>query len=525
MALLCDPYLLDPWPGGVHVLWHTDAPGDAHAVLAGAAVADLDERAAVAALTGGRGPGWRCVPADTTPMSRTRSDGPDAPVRRPVYRHLARVDGLPAGRTPYRVVSTHGPAVSVSETFTLAPAVPAGAPVRLLLTSDHQLKPMVPANVELAAATLGVELDGVLFAGDLVNVPDRAGDWFGSPDGPAFFPTMTGRVRHPLSGRLWRGAPLLQHSPLFPAIGNHEVMGRWSQTAPLAAQFDDPRPDDWDVTTYGELFPVPASAEGGPRWWARSIGDVRVVALFVTRSWQSDVGATFQELPQDVADPARWRHGQFGYEPIGPGSAQDAWLRRELASPAFRSARFRVVMFHHPPHGLGRHSAPPFTEPVPSLRRDPVTGAVTAVRYAYPAADDVLLGQLEPVLSSAGVHLVFTGHSHVWNRFRNSAGVHWLESSNVGNSYGAYHRTSGLTRPLPPDADHPAQGDPGGLEPVLPTVAPLTGADGTPLPYLSSPTVTAFTVLDSGAGMVRSYRFDTARPDGEVVLFDEFALD
>lgn len=531
MALLCEPYLLDPGPAGVHVVWHTERPGDRHGVLLGPAVPAMDDRQAAAAAAARHGPGWRWVPADSTPLSRTREDAGwqnadpgGGPVRRPVFRHLGPVTDLPPGRTPYRVVSYDGATVSVSQAYTLAPAVPAGSPVRLLLTSDHQLKPMVPANIELAAATVGVHLDGVLVAGDLVNVPDRASDWFGSATGPAFFPTLTGRVEYPLSGRTWRGAPLLQHSPLYPAIGNHEAMGRWSDTAPLAAQFDNPRPDDWNVTTYGELFPVPASADGGPRWWARTIGDVHVIALFVTRSWQSDVGATFRELPGDVGEPDTWRHGQFIYEPVGAGSPQYRWLRRELASPACRAARFRVVMYHHPAHGLGRHSAPAFTDPVPTVTRDPATGTVTGVRYDYPLARDVILTQLEPLLSAAGVHLVLNGHSHLWNRFRNAAGTHWLETSNVGNSYGAYDATSGLSRPLPPGADYPPQGDPGGLVPVVPTVAPLTGTDGTALPYLSSPTVTAFSVLDSGAAVVRSYRFDTARPDSEVLLFDEFPL-
>ncbi|HEX8628074.1 MAG TPA: metallophosphoesterase, partial [Catenuloplanes sp.] len=373
------------------------------------------------------------------------------------------------------------------------------------------------------AATVGVELDGVLLAGDLVNVPDRASDWFDSAAGPAFFATMTGRAHGQVAGHTWRGAPLLQHTPLFPVIGNHEVMGRWSDTATLTEQFHDTRPDDWDVTTYEELFPLPASPAGGPRWWSRTIGDVHVIALFATRMWQSDE-RTFQETPADLAHPRRWGRGQFPFAPLGPDSAQYRWLERELAAPACRAARLRVVMFHHPSHGLGRHSAPAYTDPVSTVGHDPHNGAVTSVRYDYPLAADVILVHLEPLLSRAGVHLVLNGHSHVWNRFRNSAGVHWLETSNVGNSYGAYHRSSGLTRPVPPGPDYPPQGDPGGLDPIVPTVAPLTDTAGTPLPYLSSNTITAFSILDSAAAVVRSYRFDTTRPESDAVLFDEFSL-
>jgi len=122
------------------------------------------------------------------------------------------------------------------------------------------------------------------------------------------------------------------------------------------------------------------------------------------------------------------------------------------------------------------------------------------------------------------VHLVHNGHSHLWNRFRNDRGVNWLESSNVGNSYGAYDTTSGAVRNLPDDPDHVRQGDPGGLAPVVPTIAPLTDSAGRPLPYVASNDITVFSVLDSAAGVVRSYRFDTREPDSPVVLFDELPL-
>jgi hypothetical protein len=140
-------------------------------------------------------------------------------------------------------------------------------------------------------------------------------------------------------------------------------------------------------------------------------------------------------------------------------------------------------MFHHAPHGLGSHVAPPFTDPVR-----------VGTRWEYPAEGDQLLRDVEPLLSAAGVHLVLSGHSHLWNRFRNAAGVHFLETSNVGNTYGAF----------------PERGDPGGLEPAA---APLASDD-----------VTAFSLLDSAAGVVRSWRLDTRDPDSPPDLFDEFPL-
>jgi hypothetical protein len=508
-SMLCEPYLLDPRPDGIHVVWHTERPGSGHAVLVGPAVPAMSDGEAVRAATGvaGEGDGWRRFTATTAPLSRTREDSESSvpgrnytgPTRRPVYRQLAVVDGLAPGRTPYRVVSDG----VVTAAYSLATATAANRPVRLLLTSDHQLKPMVPANLARAAETAGVVLDGVLMAGDMVNAPDRASEWFDSTAEPPFFGSFAG---------------ILQHSPIYPAIGNHEVMGRWSETATLYEQFNDPQPDAWDVTTYEEMFPAPASAAGGPRWWSRAIGDVHVICLFATHVWRSPelVGrGKFQEALEDVDAPDRWGYGQFIFEPIGRGSPQYEWLVAELATPEFRSARYRVVMFHHPSHGLGHHSVPPFTDPVQV--RDG-----KEIRYEYPLADDYILRDIEPLLSEADVHLVLNGHSHVWNRFRNAAGVHWLETSNVGNSYGAYDVTSGVERRYP--EGYVQQGDPGGLAPIVPTVAPLTGPDGTPLPFVASNEITVFSVLDSAAGVVRSYRYDTSDPTAEVVLFDEFPL-
>ncbi|MEV0718215.1 hypothetical protein [Asanoa sp. NPDC050611] len=463
-----EPYLLDPSPDGVHVLWHTGAPASG-AVLLG---------------------GGRRVEATSSALVTLHDDDG---VRATVHRHWAYVDGLGAGRTPYRIVSVLADgAVTGSREYSLAPAAPPGTNVRLLLSSDHQMWRMTPANIAKVAETVGVELDGVLFAGDMVGVPDRAADWFDHPTGRGFFASMTGRADTEIAGRRYRGAPLLQHAPLFPAIGNHEVMGRRARHRTLREKFDDPAPDAWDTASYEALFPVPAGP-AGPRWWARTVGDVFVVALFVTRAWR-DAVTTYTEPADRLGDPMG---GQFLFERVDAGSPQYEWLAAELASPPARAAKFRVVLFHHASHGLGAHAVPAYTDPVP-----------TDGGYAYPIEHDVVLRDLAPLFGSAGVDLVVNGHSHLWNRFRDPAGVNWLETSNVGNSYGAF----------------PERGDPGGLTPVMPTVAPLTGPTGAPLPYVADNDITVFSVLDSAAGVVRSYRFDTRRPAEPALLFDELLL-
>lgn len=547
---LSEPYLLDPQADRVTVVWHTAGSDGRHAVLTGPAVADLSPAEALAAVGADHGqttdmdsdPGQLTVTiADSTRLSQMREDADsqlpgrrfDAVTPRSVYRHLAVVRGLPLGRTAYRVVSVDTVGTFVSATYTLAPAVPSGEPVRLLLTSDHQLAPMVGANLTAVARTVGTELDGALLAGDMVNVPDRASDWFDHAGGSAFFAVMTGRAAAPCGGRRWPGAPLLQNTPLYPAPGNHDVMGERPDLPTLHEQFRQPLPKRWNTTTYRELFPVPASTQGEQLYWARTIGDVHLVSLFAASVWRpythlidsDEVPTKHRERAADVGDPDRHAGGQFIFEAFDRDSAQYRWLEAELHSERAKLARYLVVMLHQSGHGIGVHPPMAVTNPVPTVTRDPVTGQPTAIDYQYPVEADFVLRDLEPLFDATGVHLVLAGHAHLWQRFRSPAGVHWLETSNVGNSFGAYHRTSGQCRPLPSDtADEPMQGDPGGWEPVVPTVAPLVDERGTALPYLASNEITAFSVMDTAAGVVRSYRFDTRTPDQPAVLFDEFAI-
>jgi hypothetical protein len=506
--MLSDPTLLAPTDTTVRVVWFTEFPGERHGV-------ELD---------------GRFVPATTTVLSRTAEDADSrVPGRtwsgytpRPIWRHEALVDGLaPGERRQYRAVSD----AVTSDDFTLTPAPSPGDGKLILLTSDHQLRPMTAANLQLAYEAFGDRLGAVFHAGDLVNVADRASQWFDDAGGCAYFPTAQGRAAVTMAGRSWRGGKLLQHVPLYPALGNHEVMGKAGGS--LDERFDLAQPGRYDTTTYEEIFRI-------PRWYATTVGDVRLIVLFATRMWRPSTWdgserGTFAEATANLDEPELWGHGQHIFASISEGSEQYAWLAAELAGEEAHRARFRVVMLHHPIHSIGWPAAPAFADPVPLVDRDPATGAVTRVRYEYPANADQLLRDVEPLLSRHGVQLVLNGHTHMWGRFRNAAGVHFLETSNVGNTFGAYPVGGPASRYLPGPEDgwrerYVRQGDAGGLEPIVPAVAPEVGSDGTPLPHLASDTVTAFSLLDTGAGVVRSYRFDTIDPDSTLVLFDEFAL-
>jgi hypothetical protein len=577
-ALLSDPFLQYPTSTSIRVVWFTEFAGQEHAVIYGQPGQTGQSLETV------NGQEARAI-ANTTQLSRTREDSDskvaqpqfedlDQTIRRPIWRHEAEVTGLtPGTRIPYRVISRDDDGTEVSSrVFTLAAAPPPGQPLKILLTSDHQLMPMTPANLQKVQETVG-QVDAVFLAGDLVNIPDRASEWFDHAPGNAFFPCLQGRADYGLerNGTItrYRGGEIIQHAPLFPALGNHEVMGRHSSNASLNSQFGDPVPrsaavrtyeanqdlfnpngdpslrrqwiinNSFNSDTYEEIFSLPVTQVPNPdrpeatsRYYAVTFGDVRLVSLYVTQIWRTpEISATakgrYQEREPDLGRPQTWGHGQHIFEPITEGSLQYQWLQQELASEAFQQARYRVVMFHHPPHTLGDNIVPPFTDPVPVYDRWP-DGSLKAVRYEYPKADDQIIRDLVPLLEEAGVDLVLYGHSHLWNRFIGPNGTHYLETSNVGNSYGAAWGDN--ARPVPTEADgftadyYAATGDPNGLEPVMPTLASFPDDPDGAQPFLASNDVTAFSIFDTGTGQVSSYYFDTREPASAVVEFDRFTL-
>lgn len=579
-ALLSDPFLQYPTADSVRVVWFTEFAGQEHGVIYGEPGTVLDRSSPRSQQT---------AVATTTRLTRTREDAdsqldhPDfqdleQTVSRPIWRHEAVVGGLKPGvRYPYRVFSLDDSGGQIqSQGFTLAAAPAPGQPLKILLTSDHQLMPMTPANLQKVQETMG-RLDAVFLAGDLVNVPDRASEWFDDARGNAFFPSLQGRASTPLERAggttRYRGGEIIQHAPLFPAIGNHEVMGRYSSTTPLKQQFQDPIPrqaavaqyeqnaqlfnpeglpglrSQWitnhsfNAETYEEIFslpvsqvPTPQGPEQTSRYYAITFGDIRLVSLYVTQIWrrpkiQATIKGRYQEREADLGTPQNWGYGQHIFEPIAGGSLQYQWLEQELASPEFQQAKYKIVMLHHPPHSLGDNIVPPFTDPVQVADRWP-DGSLKAIRYEYPKPDDYIVRDLVPLLEGAGVQLVLYGHSHLWNRFVSAEGTHYLETSNVGNTYGAYLDQK---RPVPPAEAGPAfngyqaeyyaaTGDPNGLSPVVPTLAPQLDDQNQPLPYIASNEITAFSILDTGSGDVSSYYFDTRQPESEVVEFDRFSL-
>ncbi|WP_200845874.1 metallophosphoesterase family protein [Mycolicibacterium vanbaalenii] len=581
LELLTDPFLQQPADGAIEVAWFTEYAGDSHHVLVGGPVGTMSEAELREAIARGDGPGIMVFAAESVQLSRVAEDGDsELPadrkpatgiVARDVFRHHANVTVPGTDRQPYRVVSTRGDGLAGSGTFSLRGPLGSGERAVIMLTSDHQGKVNTPANLELAARTIIAELgqiDAVFAPGDLVNTPDRASEWFDDQRGSAFFPGLQGNGgREATDGKIYRGGEVIQHAPFYPAIGNHEVQGRRAGHNSLDDSFNNAVPravaeaeyekvsdvvnpngdsavkaqwiedNSFSTTTYEEIFSLPTSGPGGPRYYATTVGDVRLVSLFATRIWRPTTAdrdpvsradtSRYQEAPADLADPLAQGYGEFIFEDLAVGSRQHEWLVEELNSAAFNDAKYTVVMMHEGPHGLGDNAMPPFAHP--QRIEEPADGAALGgVRYEYPAAENVMVRDLEPVFEQAGVDLVFNGHSHLWNRFVSPDGVNYLEASNTGNSYGAFHPLSGESRPVPPAPWDPenylAQGSPGGLDPVVPTISPLRDADGRPLPYIADNDVVVFQAFDTGTGIVTSWYVDMRDPQATAVKFDEFSL-
>ncbi|MEM9213096.1 MAG: metallophosphoesterase [Cyanobacteria bacterium P01_F01_bin.150] len=608
-VLLTDPFLQRPTETSVNIVWFTEFPGVEHRV-------DYGETLSFS------------VEATTTQLSRTREDEQSyigtqlgdgsiysQPTLRPIWRHEVVIpnlqdhvqgnkqDNVQGGELsqgqniPYRVTSlTRAGRRASSDIFALQALPQIGQPLNILLTSDHQLKAMTPANTQAVVETVG-RVDAVLMAGDLVNISDRASEWFDDSRGKAFFPALQGRagpkIEQDEDSATFAGGALIQSAPIFTAIGNHEVMGRWSMTDDLNTQFNDPVPraiaqqnyqsqadrlnpandsavaNNWmtnqsfNTITYDEIFSLPKNDQGHSKYYAVTLGNVRLVVLYITNIWRppslhASTKGRYREADNVLHDQSRWGYGQHIFEPIGPGSKQYEWLVREVRSPSFTNAKYKLVMFHHPPHSLGDNIVPAYTDPVQMIDRFE-DGTIKAVRYEYPKHQDYLMQHVVPLLESAGVDLTFFGHSHVWNRFVGPTGIHFLESSNVGNTYGAFWRNranveldgsektgsektgsektgseknanalSGQERrhlPIGYSEDYVPWDDPNGLEPVMPNIAPLVDDLGQPQPFIASNDITVFSILNTGTGLVSSYRFDTRTPEQPAIKFDEFSLD
>lgn len=345
------------------------------------------------------------------------------------------------------------------------------------------------------------------------------------------------------------------------------------------------RDNSFEYVTYEEMWSLPEGPEG-KAYYAVRFGDVFIISLDANRPWRTFNPNQRGKFSEEADGATRinqnadgWGFGDFTFRPFARGSTQFQWLENTLRSDACRTAKYRIVLSHQTMAGLGDNGVPvqaeqrvtvelnsgqsigPFQASEFPARWPEIASALGAssvryVRYEYPLAEDQWRNDIEPLLLAHGVHLVHTGHSHLWNRCK-VGNLNYLETSNVGNSFGAmYFATSqpGVSptqgpRPTQPGNaawrantvlgsaprtrlewnpdDYPTFGDPHGRTMIMPTLAnPMRQFEGRPhdLPFVASNALTAFSTFESANGRVSSYVFDTRQEDGPVTKFDEFSI-
>lgn len=452
-ALLTDPLLQLPTEDSVRVAWYTEFEGQGHTLTYGES---LNQTAS----------------ATTTKMTRMledeqseiRDESYDEVVERDIWRHEAIATGLTQNvRVPYFVTSVNDDDEEiVSDEFTLQPLPTPGHGIQILLTSDQQNRQMSPANFQKVIETVG-PVDAVLFAGDLVDNPHRASEWFdrydpewmtGDPNPerpafpaarPAFFPSLQGNYQNVFPEFPYTGGEILQHAPLFGTIGNHESPGRWRPnetfvlngqevTANINFMDNDPQPrwyaeiryeqqkdtinptddpaikEEWirdnsfEHTQYFEMWNHPDNGPQGESYYAYQIGDVFVISMNVSRVWRTwniteNDRGKFTEIQSELSNPDNWGFGDIWFETYEEGSEQYEWLTGVLESEAFQNAKYKVVLTHQTMFGLGDNAVPVMADRVMTVVYEQ-DGQEQTLERTLPFDQAAWEAEIEPILDS-----------------------------------------------------------------------------------------------------------------------------
>ncbi|MDE0755806.1 MAG: metallophosphoesterase family protein [Woeseiaceae bacterium] len=194
---------------------------------------------------------------------------------------------------------------------------------------------------------------------------------------------------------------LVNKTPLWPTIGNHEmgvgdivVDGEIVLTASsfnqatsidgFRANADDPGSrmpyiDIFTLPTKGEAGGVPSGTE---QYYSLDYGNTHIVSL------DSQISARDADARAAMLD----------------------WVTADLSA---NTQDWTVVIFHHPPYSKGSHGS------------DTTDPAIASLKYDQPMVD--MRVEFTPVFEDHGVDLVYSGHSHSYER---SAYIH----SHTGDS-------------------------------------------------------------------------------------------
>jgi hypothetical protein len=441
---LSEPMLQLPAEDSVRVVWYTEFEGSDHQLIYGE---NMDQTAEAVSTRMTRmfedsGSDQFILNAEG---NRSRAYG--AFTERSVWRHEAIATGLQSGvRVPYQVSSSDGTISAASGVYSLQPLPAEGQEVQILLSSDQQNRTMSPATFQKVEETLGM-VDLVLFAGDYVDNPHRASEWFDRENErrPAFFPSLQGTYQELFPDWPYRGGTILQYAPIKGVIGNHESPGRFGKHAEESASINavdgDPQPRwyaeyrynreieagnltppadpdeaaafradyirDWSYehTAFVEMWNHPDDGPRGEEYWSMSYGDVFLIGMNVSRVWRNwNPGrGKFSEADQHLNNPDEWGFGDMFFEYYGVGSEQYEWLLEVLQSDEFASAETRIVIAHQTMFGLGDNSLPVMADPVATITYVDESGNEQTMEKVWPADADSFVSDILPLVEREAI--------------------------------------------------------------------------------------------------------------------------
>lgn len=355
--LLTDPFLQLSKEKSLKIVWFTSKKGEEHFAKVESAKIDA---------TSNMISGWINLPAHCQ-----------------IYRHEALIENIPPDKKlSYHVVSYDNNHIRhKSSDFPLSSFPSKEKDLVILLTSDHQCRELIPLQLEAAKKTIGT-FDAIFYAGDFANTINSFPYLFTHPC--AIFTSLQGKARLTLHRRGYKGARLLQTTPLIPAFGNHDVVNFGSVNKNALTP-------SW--LFFNELFSLPLKTKSDPPYYSIKIGKIYLIVLAVARTYQS----------------------RFSHVPIEEGSKQYRWLLKKLQDQDFQNAEFRIVMMHHP---------------IYTLKPDPFPFICASKETFSPEKNPhlSLKDTLVPLFEKYRVDLVFNGHDHIWNHFVTPGGVHFLSS-------------------------------------------------------------------------------------------------
>ncbi|MEG2380959.1 MAG: alkaline phosphatase [Oscillospiraceae bacterium] len=336
-----------------------------------------------------------------------KADGYDSdPEKNPdlkAFQEIATLKNLKPNTTYYyKTITTLNGKTETSKIYNFKTAPVNGEDFTFSLLSDLQLKEESPATVKQLGQN---KPDFIIYGGDLINTPWKAGEWFAIEDcfiadnekGKSWFEIMQQEED---------GAELLQYTPLFITPGNHEVDDQRVYFDKEMAKNND----DWSLSIYMQMFrplyPKQEYSPNGEHWYSVDYGDLHISNISAFR-WQNWDGF---EAP-----------GWVMFDDISADSAQIKWLENDLKSSA---SKYKWVNMHWHMLNRGDDGYFPYSKPV-----------TNGNEVTYPEGD-LAHSVLKPLYEKYDVNAVSFGHSHVYERYLIND-VNYIEAASIGNNYRA----------------------------------------------------------------------------------------